>query len=462
MSVLSNKAHRASETRPQSSMHCSKVNHYCGCIIRDNSFRVSRIKLSEIDPKLFFERYIATRTPVVLEGALADSCFTSLKKWQSNEYLDALSGEELVQVEYRANELEAFGQGREIEMRFHSFLQLQDRGDELHYLTTQDVEEGNSGRPELMAPFVQRLSDDFPLRPAIMGNLIPQNINVWMGHAKNGASSGLHHDYHDNMYILLRGKKSFRLYSPADAERLYTRGKLAYVHHNGRINYEGEITTSYGADPSSEAASLAATEKEEAEQALILAERALENGDLGAKDAFEKAELRLEAAMDAILSAEYGDESDIEGESSSINDSDEGEARDDPQDEDYTSSPASSMAPKRRKVDRTVANPLNFSKIDAQLLQDPTSREQLNTLYPEFQHAQAAFCEVNAGDILYLPASWFHEVRSYGASDGHLALNYWFHPPDQLSNYEEPYSSPFWSRDFLLRGIQSKRDPDFT
>nr|CCA17920.1 ion channel putative [Albugo laibachii Nc14] len=458
MSLSSKNANCASEKRLKSSLHCSNVNHYSGCTVSDDSFQISRIKLSEIDPKLFFERYIATRTPVVLEGALADPGFSALKKWESNEYLDTLSGEELVQVEYRANEMESFGRGRETQMSFHSFLQLVERGDTLHYLTTQDVEEGESGRPELMAPFVQRLRNDFPIRPALMGNLIPQNINVWMGHARNGASSGLHHDYHDNMYILLRGKKSFRLYSPADAERLYTRGKLAFVHENGRINYEGEITTAYGADPSSEAAAIAAMEKEEAEWALSQAEKALENGKIGAKEAFEKAEIRFEAAMDAILSAEFGDESDQEGENHSRDDLDESDAPIDTQAPEITSSPESLPASKHRKVDRTLVNPLNFSKIDASLMQDSALREEVDTLYPEFQHARAAFCEVSAGDILYLPASWFHEVRSFGSSNGHLALNYWFHPPDQLSNFQEPYSSQFWKRNFLSRGIESNGD----
>ena len=43
-------------------------------------------------------------------------------------------------------------------------------------------------------------------------------------------------------------------------------------------------------------------------------------------------------------------------------------------------------------------------------------------------------CELNAGDMLYLPCGWFHEVQSFGSGEegGHLALNYWFHPPDNL------------------------------
>ena len=49
--------------------------------------------------------------------------------------------------------------------------------------------------------------------------------------------SGLHHDYHDNLYILLKGRKHFDLFSPAETQRMYTKGTLEYVHFNGLINY---------------------------------------------------------------------------------------------------------------------------------------------------------------------------------------------------------------------------------
>lgn len=63
-----------------------------------------------------------------------------------------------------------------------------------------------------MSAPLDKLKGDFPLRPALAGALVPQNVNLWMGHSKKGAgsSSGLHHDFHDNLYVLLRGKKTFR------------------------------------------------------------------------------------------------------------------------------------------------------------------------------------------------------------------------------------------------------------
>ena len=61
---------------------------------------------------------------------------------------------------------------------------------------------------------------------------------------------------------------------------------------------------------------------------------------------------------------------------------------------------------------------------------------------------------LNVGDVLYLPAGWFHEVLSETteANNGHMAFNYWFHPPDGNS-FKEPYTSTFWQKDWKDRNI---------
>ena len=56
-----------------------------------------------------------------------------------------------------------------------------------------------------------------------------------------GSSSGLHPDFHDNLYILLRGRKRFRLWSPDQAPQLYTHGHLERVHPKGCIVYLGQV-----------------------------------------------------------------------------------------------------------------------------------------------------------------------------------------------------------------------------
>ena len=71
------------------------------------------------------------------------------------------------------------------------------------------------GRPALMSAPVTQLMGDFPMRPALVGNLVPMNYNVWMGAAADGSTSGLHHDFHDNFYCLLHGRKFVRHARPA-------------------------------------------------------------------------------------------------------------------------------------------------------------------------------------------------------------------------------------------------------
>ena len=60
-------------------------------------------------------------------------------------------------------------------------------------------------------------------------------------HRLPGSSSGLHHDFHDNLYVLIHGRKSFRLFSPGDADKMHTLGPIELVHPNGRICYAVSI-----------------------------------------------------------------------------------------------------------------------------------------------------------------------------------------------------------------------------
>jgi hypothetical protein len=331
------------------------------------------------------------------------------------QYLQDKAGHQTVKVERRRNHSDGYGQGNEVSMKFSQFLQLLQKKDELHYLTTQDVHSNNDGRPEILPQFMEALSDDFPIQPSLMGNLIPQIVNLWMGHTNDnennpsGSSSGLHHDYHDNLYIVLRGRKRFRLFSPMDIQYLYTRGSLLQVHPNGRINYAGEETTPYGADLGADAAAEAAKRQVAAEERLHRAETAMEEGRDGAEEELAAAEEELEEAMEALIDAEADDDEDDEECSEVIFDGNS-----------------------KHVVDKTVKNPNNFSKIPSHLLENASKS---NDEFPNLQKATMAYCTIDAGEMLYLPASWFHEVTSYGGEgEGHhVALNYWY--VDYLFSY---------------------------
>ncbi|CAN0382688.1 unnamed protein product, partial [Hapterophycus canaliculatus] len=49
------------------------------------------------------------------------------------------------------------------------------------------------------------------------------------------------------------------------------------------------------------------------------------------------------------------------------------------------------------------------------------------------------------------------QVSSAAAENGHLAFNYWFHPPDTLSS-SAPYESTFWRKDWEARERDGAED----
>ena len=107
--------------------------------------------------------------------------------------------------------------------------------------------------PVLPSP-MHALADELPLIPSIMGGLVLQQCNLWMGASPSptyqtnglngktgqqveGKSSGLHHGFHDNLYVLLNGAKRFLLFPPSAHPYLHTRGEVDTLYENGLIVY---------------------------------------------------------------------------------------------------------------------------------------------------------------------------------------------------------------------------------
>ena len=65
--------------------------------------------------------------------------------------------------------------------------------------------------------------------------------------------------------------------------------------------------------------------------------------------------------------------------------------------------------------------------------------------FPKLKEATKITFDLSPGEVLFLPAGWFHEVTSYGTAKEpiHLALNYWL-APAVTSNAEHPYVDDFW------------------
>ena len=107
-------------------------------------------------------------------------------------------------------------------------------------------------------------------------------------------------------------------------------------------------------------------------------------------------------------------------------------------------------------------DPPSFSRIPPALLHldqvDKKTRKKLEKYtkdnFPLFYPIMNSSIKVTLeeGDLLYLPAGWFHEVTSFGDEDKnniHVAVNYWFVPPDGPTP-EQPYSDKVWQENFEM------------
>jgi len=354
-------------------------------------------------------------------------------------------------------------------MHFGAFLDALESGEQGLYLTTQDVpdppheplgKENAPAAPFLGGALVARLVEDASLRPPLLSGLVPALLNVWMGHSKAGTSSGLHHDFHDNLYVLLRGRKRFLLWPPKAWPALRPAGRVRTLHRSGLFEYEGgggprrpdgAPLGAFGeqkyrlAELSPTCCRLCAERLERRERNLRrrAAETEFNAAQSEADDSggcqpdggerLEAAEQELEAAMEAeldLLCRGNGDDED-EDEAGSDDYKDEDENEDEDEDEDEEEDGGGG---------NNDSEPLlhHFSTL-------PSAGDAVKGAGPPLE------VELRAGEMLFLPCGWFHEVTSLSAGpEGHLAFNYWFWPPDG-SSAERPYISPFWEADFGSR-----------
>lgn len=491
---------------------------YSGCSSIDD--QIDEIS-SNIEPYVFYDKYIATRTPVKFRDILNDESWKipgSLDTFEKM-FVEGMKAQgsgnvsDIIKVEERASAEDRFGEGSELRMKFVDFLGEMKRNNNLLYMTTQAITatEGLEGadetvRPAIVSPPLTALVDAFPIRPKLMGNLIPANLNLWLGCHSGGSgfsSSGLHHDYHDNLYVLLKGTKEFTLISPGHHEALYPVGEVARVHPNGRFNYEGELTESDGSHSSSLKAFLANQK---------LAAAAAADADYDQDDDEDAVDAALQDVLDAECAGEYDD---------SYGDSDGGSSEEEDGSgvfglpstlsaaalKSVVAKPDGAAARKRKGEAGLVTDtaddkrlraedpaeaqtvrenyPPNFSRLGTNVadLARQYMRGEGGNEFPLFKKLvsssssklaadvipNVSVVTLSAGEMLYLPAGWYHEVRSSGSTatqqtdesgkDVHMAFNYWFHPPDNCANekretvtgFTHPYSSDFWMLDWQQR-----------
>ena len=453
------------------------------------------LKECEENPNSFREEIINTRTPCKLIGGFKETEFECLSSW-SNAYLREKCREEtetvIVEVKEDDDDVEEdkeeegeerrseFGKGTRERMQFADFMTAFERGDHSKYLSASNGErfDKRDGRPEILSVPLKSLVNPFmlfgnelrrkqwsnekrerdltaldgegkvPLRPKLMGWSAVSTVNMWMGRGTRGeTSSGLHHDFHDNLYVLARGFKRFELYAPSECEKMYLKGRATRVCENGMICYDDE-TPSYGKDFD------AAKERVEREQKRLEKQWAIERGEVK-KEKEKKEEEEEEEEDDEDF--EFDEDTFVDD----YVDSDEGEEEEEEEEEEEKDKTANNKRQKtyeRGKKRASKPLPKSFSTVD---------RSNLDR-FPKFKQAKKLTCELKAGEMLYLPAGWFHEVFSSEKNvfqtkegyEGHMALNYWFQPhskegvevegPHGVSLETPPSRRMIWERDFEI------------
>ncbi|EDL45611.1 hypothetical protein PVIIG_03719 [Plasmodium vivax India VII] len=207
-------------------------NDYAGfCFHRNKISKIDRID-GDISAEQFYLDYILKRKPCLLnsEYVIKNRCNIDIKYLRENI--------ENVPVELEQKISNSFGIGEKKKMKFHDFLSLLEEGNTDYYLNTQYIKESAYCPSDFCNALTRQMINFLPKRLEIMGNLEIYQYNVWLGNnADEDLKTFLHHDYHDNVYVLLKGRKVFRIYSPDFAPHLKTNGNVYRVHNNGLITY---------------------------------------------------------------------------------------------------------------------------------------------------------------------------------------------------------------------------------
>ncbi|KAI0697771.1 Clavaminate synthase-like protein [Cytidiella melzeri] len=418
-----------------------------------------------------FKTFISKRQPVVIKGLPDDESFKA-RSWTDLNYLAEKAGDSEVLIEPMHPESHQFGTNvQRLTVSFREFLlSLQREEGPHHYLTTQYADlDSDELEQTALPPPADALAGEYPHVPRIMGNVCLQQVNLWLGRSTEGSTSGLHHDFHDNLYCLLRGRKRFVLYPPSEIKNLYPYGTLDALHENGLISYADAPVRSDGLPVR---VALKARVKA-IEQKLSFIPRGKGKGKQDTKERKalmkahdealdELAQYTLEAVdgidvedeiddFDALMADMGGEDSDglddeVEN-TSKINAESEDEEEND-EDEDEETGEGGIQNDEAAEG----GEPSSFSRVPTAFVHHhldlpttaiaPPSASMHD--FPLLQKTPPPFVvDLNAGEMLYLPASWWHEVTSSsGTNDDeaiHMAFNYWFYPPDNLDSYEEPY-----------------------
>ncbi|KIX04494.1 uncharacterized protein Z518_05364 [Rhinocladiella mackenziei CBS 650.93] len=95
-------------------------------------------------------------------------------------------------------------------------------GEPVYYLQSQD----SNLTSTTLSPLLRDVPETIPFADAVLGK--PEAINIWIG---NGASvTSTHRDPYENLYLVLKGRKTFRLWAPPEEICLHAK-MVRTAHH---------------------------------------------------------------------------------------------------------------------------------------------------------------------------------------------------------------------------------------
>ena len=178
----------------------------------------------------FYSRFYTRRRPAVIRTQSLAQLGWHTQQW-NNEYLAHKAGAQQVLVPQRGGGAYSAESSAYVPMLFVEFLrQVMARpgGDDRRYLNLQT--------DNVIEPPLLQLLGDFSI-PPFYKDLSLRCINLWMGNSDKTIVTPLHHDFNDNLYVVVEGRKRFTLFPPEQAPNLYVRGQLLGVGANGIIRY---------------------------------------------------------------------------------------------------------------------------------------------------------------------------------------------------------------------------------
>ena len=178
----------------------------------------------------FYLRFHTRRRPAVIRTQALTELGWQTQRW-SNEYLARKAGAQQVLVQQRGAGAYSAETSAYVPMQFVDFLRqvmVRPGGDDRRYLNLQT--------DKVIEPPLLQLVGDFSV-PPFFKDLTLRCINLWMGNSERTIVTPLHHDFNDNLYVVVEGRKHFTLFPPEQAANLYVRGQLLGVEPNGIIRY---------------------------------------------------------------------------------------------------------------------------------------------------------------------------------------------------------------------------------